>query len=100
MDKRIKKPISSDEAFERREQFYKDVLAGKLSIGQAVSAMRKMSRLTQSEFAAHRGISTAALRQIEQENGNPTVETLNKIGAIFGLEIGFVPKRVAQATPD
>lgn len=57
------------------------------------ACMRQASRLTQPEFAKHRNISVAALRQIETGSGNPTMETLNKIASIFGLEVGFVPKR-------
>ena len=37
-------------------------------------------------------ISPSALAQIEGNRGNPTVETLNKIGEVFGLEIAFVRK--------
>ena len=53
--------------------------------------------LTQPEFAAHRGISVQALRQIESGRGNPTVETLDKIVAVFGLQVGFVPRRRGDA---
>ena len=91
MDKRITKPVASELAAERRQALYRDVASGTITIGQAVHAMRKISRLTQPEFAKHRGISVQALRQIETETGNPTVETLNKVASIFGLQVGFVP---------
>ncbi len=91
-DQRIKKPLPAEAAQAQREAFYKGVSSGELSIGQAVAAMRKISRLTQPEFAAHRGISVQALRQIESDTGNPTLETLNKVCVIFGLQVGFVPK--------
>lgn len=55
--------------------------------------MQRASRLTQPEFAAHRGVSTATLRQILAGQGNPTVETINRIVSIFGLEVGLVPRR-------
>lgn len=89
-DQRIKKPVDAAAAQAQREAFYKAVVSGGLSVGQAVAAMRKISRLTQPEFAAHRGISVQALRQIEADSGNPTLVTLNKISAIFGLKVGFV----------
>jgi len=60
--------------------------------------MRKISGLTQVEFARHRNVSLPALQQIERDQGNPTVETLNRLGAIFGLKAGFVPATPA-ATP-
>lgn len=93
MDKRIKKPDSPDVAANRREQFYTDIAANTLTISEAVLTMRKISRLTQAEFAKHRGISVQALKQIEAGTANPTVETLQKISSIFGLEVGFVAKR-------
>jgi DNA-binding XRE family transcriptional regulator len=93
VDKRIKKPDSPDVAANRREQFYTDIAANTLTISEAVLTMRKISRLTQAEFAKHRGISVQALKQIEAGTANPTVETLQKISSIFGLEVGFVAKR-------
>ena len=92
MDKR-RKHIDQDEERQLRADFYEAIRAGKLSISEAVREMRRLSRLTQPEFAKHRGISLGALRQIEAGEGNPTVETLQKIGAIFGLQVGFIPKR-------
>lgn len=89
MDKRQKKRPTPEEARQRRDDFYAAIRTGELSIAQAVAAMRKISRLTQPEFAKHRGISVQALRQIETGTGNPTVETLNKVAAIFGLRVGF-----------
>ena len=94
MDKRVKKPISPEVAASRRETFYADIASGALTISEAVVAMRKISRLTQQEFATHRGISVQALKQIEAGTANPTVQTLQSISDIFGLKIGFVPKKL------
>ncbi len=74
-------------------------MTGELTVHEAVAAMRKISRLTQPEFAKHRGISVQALRQIENGSGNPTVETLGKIASIFGLQVGFVRKRRPAEEP-
>jgi len=96
MDKRLKSKPSTDVQMERRDQFYASIRKGELSIAEAVVTMRKMSQLTQPEFAKHRGISVQALRQIESGAGNPTVETLNKIAAIFTVQVGFcIPSRGA-----
>ena len=48
------------------------------------------SGLTQAEFAAHRGVSLPTLKNIEAGKANPTVETLDAIGSVFGLKAGFV----------
>lgn len=96
MDKRRQKVDSAAEDA-LRQRFYSAILAGRLSVGEAVRQMRRISRLTQPEFATHRGISVQALRQIEADTGNPTVATLNKIASVFGLEVGFVRRQRDQA---
>jgi transcriptional regulator with XRE-family HTH domain len=52
--------------------------------------MRKISRLSQPEFAAHLGISAKVVKEIERGVGNPTIGSLNRIGQFFGLEVAFV----------
>jgi DNA-binding XRE family transcriptional regulator len=74
-----------------RDQFAEDIEAGRLDFGTAVKRMREISGLTQEQFAKHRGVSLLTLKRIEQGRGNPTVGTLNRIGQIFALRIGFVP---------
>lgn len=98
MDKRVKKPVSPDVAARRREKFYSDIAQGALTISEAVVTMRKISRLTQAEFAGHRGISVQSLKQIEAGTANPTVDTLEKISDIFGLKVGFVANSNGDAT--
>jgi DNA-binding XRE family transcriptional regulator len=95
VDKRRKR---SDAELERRirAEFYSAVASGSMSIGQAVAAMRRISKLTQPEFAKHRGLSVQSLRLIEADKANPTIETLEKIANIFGLQVGFVPKGSEQ----
>ena len=75
-----------------RDALYRGLRDGELSLGEAVRQMQRLSGLTQPEFARHRGVSVQALRQVIAGKGNPTVETLNKIAAVFGLQVGFVPR--------
>jgi DNA-binding XRE family transcriptional regulator len=102
MDKRLK-PVDPAESLKERQALYAALRDGSLSLPDAVKRLRRLSKLTQPEFAAHRGISVQALRQIESGRGNPTIETLNKIVEVFGLQVGFVPRRrgtqVAKRTP-
>ena len=77
----------------RREAFYRDLKEGGLTVSQAVKTMQKLSGLKQDAFAAHRDVSFHTLRQIIAGTGNPTVQTLNRIAAVYGLEVGFVPRR-------
>lgn len=97
VDKRRK---GSDTETERRirAEFYAAVAAGNMTVGQAVATMRRISKLTQPEFAKHRGLSVQSLRLIEADKANPTIDTLNKIATIFGLQVGFVPKSPMQVS--
>jgi transcriptional regulator with XRE-family HTH domain len=98
VDKRFK-GSDPERDLQARERFYAAALAGQMSVGEAVAAMRRLSKLTQPEFAAHRGVSVESLRQIESDTGNPTISTLNKIAKIFGLRVGFVKDASPKAHP-
>lgn len=95
MDRRLKhRDHEKDLAL--RDELYLDLKSNRIGLGDAVRRMQRISRLTQPEFARHRGVSVAALRQIITGKGNPTVETINRIVSIFGLEVGLVAKRPVQ----
>ncbi|MGN6651337.1 helix-turn-helix domain-containing protein [Trinickia sp.] len=61
-----------------------------MTIPETMKAMRKMAGLTQAEFAQHRGVSRRVIQDVERGTGNPTVESLNSIAKLFGLQVGFV----------
>ena len=64
-----------------------------LTLGEAVRRMRKITGMSQKAYAERIvGIAPRILAEIERDVGNPTVDTLNKIGRPFGYTIGFVPK--------
>lgn len=91
-DKRLK-PIDRDAERKRLEDFSQRFADGKISLGDAVREMRRISRLTQPEFAKHRKIAIGTLQQLEMGEADPKISTLNKIAEVFGLEVGFVRKR-------
>lgn len=64
-----------------------------LSLGEAVRRMRKISGMNQKAYAERIvGIAPRILAKVERDEGNPTLETLNKIGRPFGYTAGFVPR--------
>ena len=91
MDRRRK---HSDPEAERllRDRFYQDIAEHRLSLATSIKTMRRLSRLTQAEFAKHRGISLVTLKALESGKTQSKVDTLNKVGEIFGLELAFVAK--------
>ena len=89
MDKR-KKPVDKDVRRQQRNELYDAIDRGELPLREAVKRMRAISGLTQAEFAEHRNVSIKVIKEIERGVANPTVNTLNQIGGIFGLEVAFV----------
>lgn len=75
---------------ELREQ----LLAGSVTIGAAVKRLRtEVTGLRQEQFAGMCKISLRTLRQIEQDEGNPTIQTLNQVFKPFGMRVGILPIR-------
>ena len=92
MDKRRKIP-NTTQMRELRSEFYDRVQRGELTIFEAAKEMRKVSLMTQTEFAKHRQVSLKVIKDLENGTANPTMNTLNQVAEIFGLELGFVKKR-------
>jgi putative transcriptional regulator len=53
--------------------------------------IRKSIGLSQQEFARTLGLTRRQIAEIEAGKANPTLETLEKIGRLFGFTVGFVP---------
>jgi DNA-binding XRE family transcriptional regulator len=95
-----RKPLDKEAARERRNRMLDRAADARLSLTDGVREMRAIAGMTQEEFARHRGVSARVVKAIELGQGNPTVATLNRIGAFFGLEVAFVPvKRPQDVTP-
>ena len=68
-----------------------------LSLGEAVRRMRKITGMNQKAYAERIvGIAPRIMAEIERDLGNPTLETLDKIGRPFGYTVGFVPRQDAH----
>lgn len=70
-----------------REQLYSNLNTTGLPIATTVKQLRKVLAKSQPEFADFIGISVSVLRKIEQQTGNVTIETLDKIFGKFSLEL-------------
>lgn len=64
-----------------------------VSIGECIKNRRKQLGITQPHLAELAKISTNTLYKIETGQGNPSLETLNKIGAVLGMELKFDIKK-------
>lgn len=65
-----------------------------MTFGEAIRQLRiKVTGLSQTNFARMCKLSLRTVRLLEQDEGNPTVETLNSVFKLFGMQVGIVPVR-------
>lgn len=57
------------------------------SIGEQIKLRRKELRITQPDLAEIAGVSVNTLYKIERGEANPTLEVLEKLLDVLGLEI-------------
>ena len=88
---RWKKP-TKEEILENRRRLAERARHGDLRLPDAVMEIRKGFGMTQEEFAKTLSLTRRQVAEIESGMANPTLETLEKIGRLFGFGIGFVPK--------
>ncbi len=59
---------------------------------ETVKSRRDMLNVTQNMLADLSGVGLRTLKQFESGKGNPTLETLNKLGNALGMELSFTVK--------
>ncbi|MEH0295707.1 helix-turn-helix transcriptional regulator [Agrobacterium tumefaciens] len=88
---RWKKP-TKEEILENRRTLAERARTGDLRLPEAVVEIRRGLGLTQDEFAKTLSLTRRQVAEIEAGTANPTLETLAKIGRLFGFTVGFIPK--------
>lgn len=63
----------------------------------SIKERREMLNVTQETLADLSGVGLRTLKQFESGKGNPTAETLNKLGNALGLELTF---QIKITTPE
>lgn len=88
---RWRKP-TKEEILENRRTLAARARAGDLRLPGAVPEIRKGFGMTQDEFAKMLSLTRRQVAEIEAGTANPTLETLERIGSLFGFVVGLVPK--------
>lgn len=88
---RWRKP-TKEEVLENRRTLAERARTGDLRLPEAVVEIRRGLGLTQDEFAKTLSLTRRQVAEIEAGTANPTLETLGKIGRLFGFTVGFIPK--------
>ncbi len=61
---------------------------------ETIKARRDMLNVTQDMLADLSGVGLRTLKQFESGKGNPTLETLHKLGNALGMELTFTVKDI------
>lgn len=67
--------------------------AGELHLPDGFAAMRLALGPTQQEFARRLGMTRSQVGDLESGRANPTLETIGRVGRLFGLAVGLIPRR-------
>lgn len=62
---------------------------GALSLADACRVLRACKGWTQQQLAAKARVALKVVKQIESGRGNPTLDSLRRVAALAGLEVGF-----------
>lgn len=64
------------------------------TIGKIILQRRKSLKITQPDLAELAGISVNSLYKIERGQANPTLELIEKIAGVLGLDVKLEVKRI------
>ncbi|WP_233899784.1 helix-turn-helix domain-containing protein [Tenacibaculum piscium] len=62
---------------------------------EIIKNRRENLNVTQEMLADLSGVGLRTLKQFESGKGNPTLETLTKLGDALGIELTFIVKNVS-----
>jgi y4mF family transcriptional regulator len=68
----------------------------KKDIGKFIRARRKSLRITQPDLAELAGISVNSLYKLERGESNPTVDLIEKIITVLGLEMKLEARKIVK----
>ncbi len=65
-----------------------------MNFGSIIEERRKYLQIRQEDLAELCGVSTKSIQKIENNKANPTLQTLQKILGVLGMEINVVIKKL------
>lgn len=63
-------------------------------IGKIINSRREFFNLRQEDLAEMSGIAIKTIHLVESGTGNPSIETLEKIATVLGMELTLQIKKV------
>lgn len=62
-------------------------------LGESIKRRRKELKITQPHLAELANVSTNTLYKLERGQGNPSLEVLNKLAEVLGMELTLEVKK-------
>lgn len=86
--------LSEEERRQVKVSITEQLASGAITLGEGVRLMRLAVGMTQAQYAEMTGVDLRIVAAIEKGNGNPRLDTLQKLGRPYGFSISFVkPQR-------
>ena len=63
------------------------------TLGETIKSRRKELKITQPDLAELAKVSTNTLYKLERGLGNPSLDVLNKLAEVMGLELNLKVKK-------
>ncbi len=63
------------------------------TLGETIKKRRKELRITQPHLAELANVSTNTLYKLERGQGNPSLDVLNKLAEVLGMELTLEVKK-------
>ncbi len=82
--------LSDEDKRNVRETIADRLAAGEVTLGEAVRLMRLAVGMTQANYAKMVGVDIRVLIDVEKGQGNPRLDSLEKIARPYGLAVSLV----------
>ena len=73
-----------------KETIAEQLASGAITMGEGIRLMRLSVGMTQAQYAEMAGVDIRILAAIEKGEGNPRLDTLQKLAKPYGFTISFV----------
>lgn len=96
MSETRKYPYVSD-LEKNRDNLILKMYRGEVTLGEFVKGIRDLNGMTQAQFAKFTKLSRQTIINIEQDKGNYSINTINRVLKMGGLKLGIAPpQKVAK----
>ena len=82
--------LSEEDKRNVRETIADRLASGEVTLGEAVRLMRLAVGMTQAKYAKMVGVDIRVLIDVEKSQGNPRLDSLEKIVRPYGLAVSLV----------